>query len=158
MRPLENLSSNQRRATPLPFARALLGLVHGMFGPTKVAVLFTQNGTSYHKLPVEVWGPHVFRDATRYAGPWPIIAHPHCGPWGKHKRNCNHPKVHGIIAMNMVHLWGGLVEHPVGSSLFNEYGKKDGIILKVNQGDFGHMALKPTLIYLYAKPQIDASN
>ncbi len=51
-----------------------------------------------------------------------------------------------------VHRVGGVVEQPVGSSLFRELGQ-DGLVLEIDQGDFGHAARKPTLLYLYPTPK-----
>jgi len=88
----------------------------------------------------------VLKDANKYSGPHPIIAHPPCGPWGKFKAVSKESKEDGVKAMELVHRWGGVVEQPVGSSLFREHG--DGRRVEVvNQFDFGHMALKPTMLY-----------
>lgn len=155
MKLCENLSRHQRSLTPWQFAKCLVGLMASIFGPeTMVAALFTHRGTPYWKFSnVEIWGLDLFRDATGYRGPWPIIAHPYCGPWGKYKANCNQPKEHGIIAMELVHEFGGIVEHPLGSSLFKEHGRDEAIVLRVNQGDHGHLALKPTLLYIVPRPK-----
>lgn len=48
----------------------------------KVAALFVENGGCYYGLPdVDQWDEA--RDARRYAGPWPVVAHPPCQRWGK---------------------------------------------------------------------------
>ena len=47
-----------------------------------IAALFVDDGGSYFGLPgVDPW-PEA-RDARRYAGPWPAVAHPPCQRWGK---------------------------------------------------------------------------
>jgi hypothetical protein len=147
MRKCENLSRRQRRSTPLPFARYLVDRVLSLHPSDHVAVLWVAPDSNYWRLwPLcELWG--VGRDARKYDGPWPIVAHPPCGCWGKFKWNCTHSKEHGIIAMELVHKYGGIVEQPVGSSLFREHG--DGRDPeRVNQADWGHPALKPTLLYV----------
>ena len=48
--------------------------------------------------------------------------------------------------MEFVHRFGGVVEQPVGSALFAVSGRT-GIAEKINQWDFGHYSLKPTLLY-----------
>ena len=144
----ENLSKKQRRLTPFPFCEYLLAMVWAMKGNVKTAILWTERKSLYWKFwpSVEIYG--VGRDARKYDGPYPIIAHPPCGPWGKYKSNCHQSKLDGIIAMNLVHEFGGIVEQPLGSSLFSEHGC-GGRILKMNQSDFGHMALKPTILYVF---------
>lgn len=46
-----------------------------------IAALFVETGGCYFNLPdVDPWDET--RDARKYAGPWPIIAHPPCQLWG----------------------------------------------------------------------------
>lgn len=113
----------------------------------RVAVLWVERKSPYWRLwpTVELWGRG--RDANTYHGPFPIIAHPPCGPWGKYKTVSQESRSDGIQAMSHVHQWGGIVEQPLGSELFALHGGP-GRIAKVNQGDFGHLALKPTLLYI----------
>lgn len=87
------------------------------------------------------------RDARTYNGPYPIVAHPPCGPWGKLAWSSRESIIDGITAIRMVHRFGGIVEQPLGSQLFAEYGR-DGTVVRVNQSDYGHQSLKPTLLYL----------
>lgn len=146
MRPFENLSMRQRRATPLAVCRWLVKRVKDRFGVDTVAVLWVERKSNYWCLypTVELWG--LGRDARTYRGPHPVICHPPCGPWGKYKKNCHESKEHGLIAIDLMHRYGGVIEHPVGSSLFAEYGR-GGVIERFNQGDMGHQCLKPTLLY-----------
>jgi hypothetical protein len=53
--------------------------------------------------------------------------------------------------MEFVHRYGGVVEHPIGSALFAVHGR-GGWIEKVNQHEFAHPALKPTLLYWFILP------
>lgn len=147
-RPCQNLSSRQRARTPLPFARFLVNLVRDRCGDGPVAILWTQPDTAYWLLwpAVEVWGEG--KDARRYGGPWPIIAHPPCGPWGKYRAVSRQDPVHGILAIELVHRWGGVVEQPLGSRLFREHGVAGVNTIKVDQGDYGHPAIKPTILYV----------
>lgn len=147
-RPCEKLSRRQRCLTPLPFARYLVERVLALHSAERVAVLWTAPRTLYGELwpLVDCWQEK--RDARRYAGPWPVICHPPCGPWGRFSWKCKRQsKEHGILAIEFVHRWGGVVEQPVGSQLFDLHGR-GGSIEVVNQGDYGHQALKPTLLYL----------
>jgi hypothetical protein len=146
LRSFERLSRRQRRATPLPFARWLVERVLQLHAAEKVAVLWVERRSCYWRLwpKVEMWG--VGRDARRYAGPWPVICHPPCGPWGKYRAVAHESREHGLVALDIVHRWGGVIEHPVGSSLFRDHGR-GGRIERVNQSDWGHLCLKPTLLY-----------
>ncbi len=149
-RPCQNLSHGQRELTPLPFARYLLRRVLELCGGDKAAVLWVARRTRYGWLwpQVELWGPR--KDARTYAGPHPVIAHPPCGPWGKLKWRSRQDREAGVIAIDLVHRWGGVVEQPVGSLLFEQHGR-GGLIETVNQGDFGHQAEKATLLYFARK-------
>lgn len=146
-KPCEQLSHRQRAATPVPFALYLLAGVRSRHYSDRVAVLWVQKRSNYNKLwPwVQLWTAGM--DANTYDGPWPVIAHPPCGPWGNFKGMCfKQSKHHGIMAMKLVHRYGGVVEQPLGSSLFREHG--DGRDLQVvDQGDYGHVARKRTLLY-----------
>lgn len=137
--PMELLSKRQREETPLAFARYLVELS----GAT--AALWVRWNTVYRELGLDCWT--IERDANLYDGPGPIIAHPPCGPWGKYAKVSNESKSHGIRAMELVHQYGGVVEQPRGSTLFKEYGTT-GQVLRVMQHDYGHLALKPTDLYV----------
>lgn len=151
MRPLENLSKRQREATPRRLAEWLIEKVGYHFSTVNpgftVACLWVQERSVYETFEnTECWGRCA--NANLYAGPYPIIAHPPCGPWGNY-RNKSHESIdHGIKAMELVHRWGGVVEHPLSSPLFEIYGR-GGWVQKIDQADFGHQAKKTTLLYWY---------
>lgn len=47
-----------------------------------IAALYVQRNGSYAGLPdVDLWDEQ--RDARKYAGPYPVVAHPPCQRWGK---------------------------------------------------------------------------
>lgn len=146
MRPVATLSRRQRRGTPPAFAIYLAGRVLALHPSSRLAVLRVQHNSVYDRLwpAVEMWGE--FRDARKYKGPWPVICHPPCGPWGKYSAVSKESKEDGVAAMELVHRFGGVVEHPLGSQLFKLHG--DGRpVERVNQGAFGHLAQKATLLY-----------
>src|SRR5687767_6698288 len=132
MRECQKLSARQRKATPPLFANYLIQRIKGMFGVEKVAVLWVARDSVYWSFwpEVELWG--VGQDANKYAGPHPIIAHPPCGPWGKLKWKCfRDRRADGIKAIELVHQFGGVIEHPVGSLLFKEHGREGAVIEQV---------------------------
>lgn len=108
---------------------------------------------------VDPWG--VERDATTYAGPWPIVSHPPCGPWSRLASFCGPDllaqKHLGPIAVDQVRRWGGVLEHPACSALFRACGMPwpgelpdafGGYTVAVEQWWWGHRAVKPTWLYI----------
>lgn len=152
-RPLKNLNKDERERTPPEFAEYLVGKMRLLFGDGVLAALWVMSDTWYRHIPgIEIWD--LQRDATRYMGPWPIIAHPPCGPWGFLRSFSSEDYEHGVIAMEYVHRYGGVVEQPSGSQLFRQYGKPHIKPEVVYQCDFGHRALKRTLLYWYKPIEI----
>ena len=137
-----------------------------------VSALFVQTNGAYFSLPhVDPWDER--RDARKYAGPNPVVAHPPCQRWGRFWFGCpltvkrtGVRKVKGDdggcfeAALDAVRLWGGILEHPWGSHAWPHFGlavppRKGGWIAAdkwgwtccVEQGQYGHYARKPTLLY-----------
>lgn len=119
-------------------------------------------------LYVAPWGPYMgmpdveafdeARDARTYTGPWPVVAHPPCGPWGRLSWRCTLQDAsagpHGVA---MVRRWGGVLKHPAQSKLWAACGlprpgdlpdQWGGFALAVEQWQWGHPAIKPTWIYV----------
>lgn len=71
---------------------------------------------------VDCWDEE--RDARLYAGPYPVVAHPPCGPWSKLRHLCSVATLAtadcGIRAVAQVRVWGGVLEHPEYSRLWSE--------------------------------------
>lgn len=130
--------------------------------PAQVEVLYTTKNSIYRKLGFECWD--IVRDARNYHGPGPVIAHPPCGHWGRFNHVCQQPgKDCGPIAIDQVRKFGGVLEHPASSTLFNYCGcpKSAGMIdlwrgqvVDFNQGDYGHLAEKRTRLYIVGVPGI----
>ncbi len=115
----------------------------------------------YPALPdVEVWALPG-RDATTYAGPWPVVAHPPCGHWGRYSHKAHDDGHTGPIAVAQVRRWGGVLEHPRDSKLWRECGlprpgelpdAHGGYSIEVAQRDWGHRADKVTWLYVVGCP------
>jgi hypothetical protein len=70
------------------------------------------------------------RDARRYAGPFPVVAHPPCSAWCRLAGFREH--VHGYkrgedngcfeAALTAVRTWGGVLEHPAFSDAWPHFG------------------------------------
>lgn len=140
-----------------------------------IAALYVAKNGSYAGLEgIDAWDEA--RDARRYAGPWPVVAHPPCQRWGKlwagqplHIKRTGERKIKGddagcfAAALAAVRKWGGVIEHPWGSHAWAHFGlnlpsRKGGWISAdshggwtccVEQGRYGHYARKPTLLLAY---------
>jgi hypothetical protein len=121
-----------------------------------IAALYIDAAGPYPRMPdVDAWD--VTRDATRYAGPWPVVAHPPCGPWGRLRKLSKHddPAL-ALRAVDQVRAYGGVLEHPECSALWrtrklplpgelpDAWG---GFTLQVDQVAYGHVARKRTWLY-----------
>ena len=92
-----------------------------------IAALYVQTGGAYFDLPnVDPWDET--RDARRYHGPHPVVAHPPCQRWGRFWagqplwiKRTGERKVKGddggcfASALDAVRRYGGVLEHPWGS-------------------------------------------
>jgi hypothetical protein len=128
----------------------------------RVAALYVDARGPYPKMPgVDCWD--VARDATKYDGPGPIVAHPPCGPWGK-LRHLYLGNEHDCapLAVDQVRLWGGVLEHPAQSLLWAHAGLPvpgaepdafGGYTIQVDQCEWGHVARKGTWLYLAGVPR-----
>lgn len=128
-----------------------------------VAALYVDPRGPYPKLPfVDCWDAE--RDATRYVGPHPVVAHPPCGPWGAFAHLCQkseqNPEL-AIRAVAQVREFGGVLEHPHNSRLFEAQklpppgegpDEFDGVTVEVDQLHWGHVAHKRTWLYCVRCP------
>lgn len=131
-----------------------------------VAALYCRADSVYKAIPgVEVWDAE--RDARRYAGPFPIVAHPPCAQWGRLRffaRSDASLAACGPLAVDQARRFGGVVEHPRGSLLWGECDVPapregpdsfGGWSIDVLQSDFGHRAAKPTRLYVVGCSRAD---
>lgn len=135
----------------------------------KVAALYVDSRGPYLSMAnVEAWcglqstsslfQHNSARDAKKYDGPHPVVAHPPCGPWGKLAHMCKYQDTDcAPIAVGQTQKWGGVMEHPVGSRLWAHCGlpavgegcdQHGGFTISVRQCDWGHSCAKPTLLYV----------
>ena len=138
-----------------------------------IAALYVQTGGAYFDLPdVEPWDEA--RDARRYHGPHPVVAHPPCQRWGRlwagqplWIKRTGERKIKGddggcfAAALDAVRRYGGVLEHPAGSHAWAHFGLHKppasggwiaadmlgGWTCCVEQGRYGHYARKPTWLY-----------
>jgi hypothetical protein len=120
-----------------------------------VAALYIDPRGPYPKLEgVECWDAE--RDARKYAGPWPVVAHPPCGPWAnlRHLHSTPSERAIGIRAVEQVQKHGGVLEQPAGSLLWHSctlpltrHRGGDHFSVEVEQVSWGHVARKRTWLY-----------
>lgn len=116
-----------------------------------VAALYVDRLGPYPKL-VEHWWDEK-RDARTYAGPWPVVAHPPCGPWSalRHLHTKPEERALGLLAIEQVQRFGGVLEQPARSKLF-EHLSGPGFLFTVDQVSWGHVARKPTWLWFVNVP------
>ena len=149
-----------------------------------VAALFVQKGGVYFGLPdVDPWDES--RDARKYDGPHPVVAHPPCQLWtnlarvnfkrygGEHNRPGNDGGCFES-AVESVRQWGGVLEHPAGSHAWPAYGLQRPVlgswqstpdhdtptgrvwVTEVWQSAYGHKAHKRTWLYCVSQVEPQA--
>ena len=123
-----------------------------------VAVLFARADSIYKTLPgCDVYD--IERDARVYDGPHPVVAHPPCRAWGRLRTFANpRPDERNLarLAVALVREFGGVLEHPAGSTLWTAQrlptpGTRDshgGWTLAAPQQWWGHKAAKATWFYV----------
>jgi hypothetical protein len=126
-----------------------------------VAALYVRADGPYVEMPhVDAWP--LARDATKYDGPHPVIAHPPCAPWGAYRTIA--PTMQradlAVRAVDQVRWFGGVLEHPAKSHLWvardlpapgeppDQWG---GWSMLIRQSWWGHAAPKPTWLYIVGK-------
>jgi hypothetical protein len=136
----------------------------------QVAALFVETDGCYFGLPgVDPWDEK--RDARNYAGPHPVVAHPPCQRWGRfwhgstrkpHQYRLGDDAGCFQAALDFVHAYGGVLEHPADSHAWKAFGipkpergkgwmqigpGRRGWTCYVEQGHYGHISRKPTWLY-----------
>lgn len=122
-----------------------------------VAALYIDPRGPYPKMEgVDCWDEK--RDARLYEGPHPVVAHPPCGPWGRLAPMCRRQVADcAPRAVEQVRAWGGVLEHPADSRLWKACDLPrpgelpdawGGRTIAVFQSDWGHVARKPTWLYV----------
>lgn len=128
-----------------------------------IAVLFVRDDSAYKSREgLDCYDKA--RDAVNFDGCCPVIAHPPCRLWGKlaslgRVKPRPGEKELAFFAIDQIHRVGGVLEHPQGSGLWKAAGLptsglgpslfSDGYTLLIDQWDFGHVAHKPTWIYIF---------
>jgi hypothetical protein len=134
-----------------------------------IAALYVDSDGAYAGLQgIDPWDES--RDARRYDGPFPVVAHPPCQRWGRywggsprkpHQYRLGADQGCFAAALTAVRNFGGVLEHPKDSQAWAYFGLRtppaaggwvradayDGWTCCVSQGHYGHLAGKPTWLY-----------
>jgi hypothetical protein len=142
----------------------------GLYAPEghRIAALFVRADSAYKALPgVDAYD--AARDARSFPGGCPVVAHPPCRAWGRLRQFASKvrpdEKALGPWAVEQVRRFGGVLEHPRQSTLWDHCGLPmpgacftdawGGYSIEVDQFHFGHKAQKRTWFYVVGVP-IDA--
>lgn len=139
-----------------------------------IAALFVEEGGPYFEIEgVDPWPKS--RDARKYAGPYPVVAHPPCQLWGKFAK-VNYIRWGGehlrpgndggcfATALTNVRRYGGVLEHPAESYAWETHslkkpdrvgwisyipvgGWKTEWVCEVWQSAYGHPCRKRTWLF-----------
>lgn len=140
-----------------------------------VAALYVDPRGPYPAIDgVDCWD--ISRDARRYPGPWPVVAHPPCGRWCARLAPLNERRWGARVgddggcfeaALAAVRAWGGVLEHPASSLAWNAFGLQRPPALgwqktlagewvcEVWQSAYGHRATKRTWLLFVGHEPID---
>jgi hypothetical protein len=147
-----------------------------------IAALFVASGGVYYDqelTDVDQWDE--MRDARKYAGPYPVVAHPPCARWCSLAGFVQHVYGYRIgddggcfaSALASVRKWGGVLEHPAHSIAWRHFDlpvpergrwlrwlTDPGWVTEVSQVAYGNRARKRTWLYYIgsvAPPPMDWS-
>jgi hypothetical protein len=123
---------------------------------TVAALYVDPRGPYFGRADVDAWDRT--RDARRYQGELPVVAHPPCGPWVRLRHLYKGDEYDcAPRAVDQVRACGGVLEHPAGSRLWRVCGLPlpgelpdawGGTTIEVEQVRWGHVARKRTWLYL----------
>jgi hypothetical protein len=144
-----------------------------------IAALYVETDGAYFSLPdVDPWDEP--RDARKYNGPWPVVAHPPCQRWGRfwhgstrkpHQFQLGADDGCFFDALRKIDRFGGVIEHPADSKAWDHFGitkppRAGGWVQVVGgplfsqawtccvyQGHYGHLAGKPTWLLAARMPK-----
>ena len=115
-----------------------------------IAALFVRSDSIYKSLPgVDAWDEA--RDARKWPGGMPCVAHPPCRGWGRLRHMAKASEVEkslALVAVNFVEENGGVLEHPHDSTLWKQLEVWPGFLYPVDQRWWGHKAQKRTTLYV----------
>ena len=131
--------------------------LHAVVMP-RIAILCAASRSAYHEMEgVEVYDRR--RDARSFTGGMPVVAHPPCRAWSAFCAHQAKPepgeKELGLWCVEQVKEWGGILEQPAHSRLFDAANlpkpgweaRADSWSLEVWQAWWGYPQIKATWLY-----------
>jgi hypothetical protein len=134
-----------------------------------IAALYVEKNGTYFNIPdIDPWDES--RDARKYCGPYPVIAHPPCARWSmlaglveaRHGYKKGDDGGCFQSALNAVRKFGGIIEHPAYSAAWKFFdlprpnrnggwagNDEQGYSCHVEQIKYGHVARKATWLYVF---------
>lgn len=118
----------------------------------KYSALFCRSDSAYKNRPT--WDVYdIDRNARHYNSNRAVVCHPPCRSWGRLSHMATQvregEKELGTWSIAKVIEKGGILEHPSGSRLFNHIPNDIGLVIEIDQYDFGHVAHKKTKLFIY---------
>lgn len=139
--------------------------------PDIAALFVDRRGPYWGRADIDAWD--IERDARKYTGNLPVVAHPPCERWGRYWGGGPSARVKRALgddggcfeaAFRAVQRCGGVLEHPEASHAFKRYGLYiphhtggwwpnvfGGWTCCVEQGHYGHPARKKTWLWVHAR-------
>lgn len=133
---------------------------------TTIAALYVHHDTVYTDMGLDIWTEA--RDATRYPGPFPVVAHPPCSRWcqlaglveARYGYKVGDDGGCFAAALRAVRDHGGVLEHPAYTGAWPAHDLPappdrgwsrelfgPGWVCQVEQAHYGHPARKRTWLY-----------
>ncbi len=143
--------------------------------PRTVAALYVEpQGVYVGVLGIDSWDKA--RDARKYTGPHPVVAHPPCQRWGRfwhgstrkpHQFKLGDDEGCFEAALAAVKRWGDVLEHPAHSKAWEVFGIRKPLqgagwwwcpehrvwVCHVEQGHYGHFSRKATWLIACGMPR-----
>ena len=122
-----------------------------------MAALYVRSDSVYKLIGADAWDAE--RDARRWRGGCPCVAHPPCAQWGRLRFTATVDpalKALGPLAVRQVRANGGVLEHPAHSTLWahcalplpGQVDAHGGWTLEAAQHRWGHRVAKLTWFYV----------
>lgn len=124
----------------------------------QIPVLFVNQSTNYENFNTDLYD--INRNALSIVNDCAAVYHPPCRSWGRLRSFANFsPGEHWLAVWSVIRIrrFGGVLEHPAGSKLWNfmclprpgaGYDSFGGFSVKINQHDFGFECEKNTWLYI----------
>jgi len=116
-------------------------------------VLFCMKDSTYKDYDTNIYDEQ--RNALTWSGKCPAIHHPPCRTWTQFgmlfTKADTRERFLARWSVEMIANYGGVMEHPINSKIWKHC--RNGFLMRINQGWFGHPCKKPTGLYIVGMKQ-----